>query len=62
MKVCIFNRWGNLILEYDGLTSSWNGTDQSCSILEDGVYFVKVIAETTFGELLSKQEFIHLFR
>lgn len=62
MKVFILNRWGNLILEYDGLINSWDGMDANGNMVDEGVYFVKVIAETSFGELLSKQEFVHLIR
>lgn len=58
----VFNRWGNLVREYDGLLEAWDGRDQEDNALPEGVYFIKAVAESRFGETFSKQQFIHLFR
>ena len=62
LEVQVYNRWGSMVLSYDGLKDSWDGNDQSGQSLVEGVYFVNVIAETKFGELLTKNEFVHLER
>lgn len=62
MKVQVFNRWGNLVNEFSGLNSTWAGTDQLGTPLNEGVYFVRVIAESTFGDFIEKSSFVHLVR
>lgn len=62
LDIQIFNRWGNVVREYDGVTDTWDGTDQQGQALSEGVYFVKALAETNFGELIPKYQYVHLVR
>ena len=62
MNVVVINRWGDIVLTYDGKTTQWNGKDASGNDVIDGVYFIKVEAETNFGDFLSKQQFVQIFR
>jgi len=62
LNIQIFNRWGNVVREYDGVTDTWDGTDQHGEPLSEGVYFVKALAETNFGELIPKYQYVHLVR
>lgn len=62
LEVLVLNRWGDLVMQYDGKTTQWNGKDAKGEEVSDGVYFVKAVAETTFGETLQKQQFVHIFR
>ena len=62
LDIQIMNRWGNLILRYDGLTYEWDGTDRHGISLPEGVYFINATAETIFGEVFSKSGFIHLLK
>lgn len=62
LNIQIFNRWGNPVREYDGLTETWNGTNNQGDPLTEGIYFVKAIAETTFGETIQKTQFVQLTR
>lgn len=60
MQVAVLNRWGVVVQEYDGLTYTWDGTDRSGTLVSDGVYFVKVVAESNFGEVFTKSQFVHV--
>ena len=62
LKVTVLNRWGNIVVEYDGLTEIWNGTDFTGNLVSEGIYFVKVFAESNFGDLLEKQQIVQVFR
>ncbi len=62
LNMQVFNRWGNLVREYDGLVESWDGRDQNGTDVPEGVYFIKAVAESRFGETFSRQQFIHLFK
>ena len=62
MHIQIFNRWGNLVADYEGLAKEWVGTDQQGALVSEGVYFVKVIAQTTFGEIITRYGDVQLFR
>jgi gliding motility-associated-like protein len=60
-KCQIFNRWGDLMYEYDTVFGAWdgkvNGNDAS-----EGVYFYSVVAETKNGKEITRQGFFHLIR
>ena len=60
-KCQIFNRWGDLMYEYNTVFGAWdgkiNGNDAS-----EGVYFYSVVAETKNGREITKQGFFHLIR
>lgn len=62
MTVQVMNRWGNLITEYDGLTSLWDGNNRDGTPVNEGVYFVKIIAITKFGETIMKHQFVQVIR
>jgi|GEM_PF-1874624 len=62
LEIQIFNRWGNLVNSYDGKTAIWNGTDKQGDQLSEGVYFIKALAQTTFGEIITKYGNVELFR
>lgn len=62
LQVVILNRWGNVVHEYDGLSTVWNGESKQGVALSEGVYFVNVIAETTNGTSITKHQFVHLIR
>jgi gliding motility-associated-like protein len=40
-KCQIFNRWGNLIFEYDDINSGWDGKTMNGKDVTEGVYFYK---------------------
>lgn len=58
----ILNRWGNVVRTYDGVNTVWDGTDNEGRQLVPGVYFVKAIAETTFGDIIQKTQFVTIVR
>jgi len=62
LDIQIFNRWGNVVKSYDGVTEIWDGTDEQAQALVEGVYFIKALAETNFGELIPKYQYVHLVR
>jgi gliding motility-associated-like protein len=61
MDVQILNRWGNLIAHYDGLTEEWDGSIANGRKVDEGVYFIKIVAETVFGDVFEKQQFVHVY-
>lgn len=60
--VSVLNRWGNVVKEYNGLTEIWDGTDMFGNHLSEGVYFIKVNAESNFGDYINKQQCVQLIR
>lgn len=60
LQVQILNRWGNIIKEFDGLKDIWDGSDSQGNQLNCGVYFVKAIAETNFGDVIQKTQFVQV--
>lgn len=58
----IFNRWGNLIYEFDDMEKGWDGTTKNGNLANDGVYFFKVSATNLNGEEFEKEGFFHLIR
>lgn len=39
MKVSIFNRWGNVVADYDGMKEKWDGKSKTGEIVSEGTYF-----------------------
>ncbi len=62
MQVLVYNRYGNLIFQYDGLNQTWNGTSQDGNPLVDGTYFITVSATDNQGNLLTESRLVTLFR
>lgn len=59
-KCQIFNRWGNLMYEYDNVAGSWDGKNSSGNMASEGVYFYTVVANTKNGKEITRQGFFHL--
>lgn len=60
-KCQIFNRWGDLMYEYDTVFGSWDGKVNGNEASE-GVYFYTVTAVTVNNKDLTRQGFFHLIR
>jgi gliding motility-associated-like protein len=60
-KCQIFNRWGDLMHEYDSVFGFWDGKTNGQEASE-GVYFYSVKATTVNGKDLTRQGFFHLIR
>lgn len=58
----IYDRWGVLIYEWDGLTGSWNGKTTQGKKATDGVYYYEVNATTMQNEQRTLTGFVHLVR
>jgi gliding motility-associated-like protein len=58
----IFNRWGNLMYEFNDMSKGWNGDSQGGAEADDGVYFYKIEAKDVGGKELTQQGFFHLIR
>ena len=61
-NIIITNRWGNVITEYNDPSGKWDGTNLKGEIVDEGVYFYNVQAETLQGEELVKKGFIHVIK
>lgn len=59
-KCSIFNRWGNIMYEFNDMTKGWDGKSKSGAAAKDGVYFYKIEATDVGGKELSLQGFFHL--
>jgi gliding motility-associated-like protein len=62
LDIQVLNRWGNLVKQYDGTKMVWEGTDENGTPLSAGVYYIKAVGETTFGDILERYQFVHLIR
>ena len=60
LECTILNRWGNIVAQFDKPDFSWNGSDQHGKLVNEGVYFYKIQAVTSTGEVLNKQGFVQL--
>lgn len=56
----IFNRWGNLIYELNGVNPVWNGKTKNNELVSTGVYFYKLEAIDLLGKKMLKQGNIHI--
>jgi len=61
-EIVIVNRWGNLINSFDDIFFVWDGTTSNGQESTEGVYFYKIIGETTQREEIVKNGFVHLVR
>lgn len=62
LDIQVLNRWGTVVKQYDGTKSTWDGTDQSGTPLSAGVYYIRAVATTTFGDVFQKYQYVHLIR
>lgn len=62
LNVYIYNRWGNLVRQYDGLIDVWEGNNNSGKPLSDGVYFIVATAIDKYGETHQKSKTVTLIR
>lgn len=60
LEFTIFNRWGNVVYEAQGLTSAWNGYIEGGNFAQDGTYFVKYIVTGIDGALHEGHGFVQL--
>jgi hypothetical protein len=60
--VQVYNRWGNLVRQYDGLTTEWLGNNDNGTPCSDGVYFIVVNAIDKYGEVYQKTKTVTLVR
>jgi gliding motility-associated-like protein len=58
----IYDRWGVLIYEWDGLNGSWDGKTTKGKKAVDGVYYYELNATTNQGENRTLSGFVHLVR
>ena len=58
----IYNRWGNLIIDYDQPDFQWDGKNVKGNDAEDGVYFYIIQAITNGGKEINKHGKVHLLR
>ncbi|MDA9161151.1 gliding motility-associated C-terminal domain-containing protein [Crocinitomicaceae bacterium] len=56
----IYNRWGNLMADYDKPDFQWDGNNKKGDKAEDGVYFYVIQAVTNGGKEINKHGKIHL--
>ena len=56
----ILNRWGNLIYEYTDPAGSWDGTNKSGNVVNEGTYFYKIDATFEGGQAVQKHGFVVL--
>jgi len=50
MSLEIYDRWGNLIYEEKGDQASWDGRDNQRKIVQQGVYFYRLLYIDSLGE------------
>jgi gliding motility-associated-like protein len=58
----LYDRWGVLVYEWDGLTGYWDGRTTSGKEATDGVYYYIVNAITNQGDVKEFTGFVHLVR
>ncbi|MDB3905328.1 gliding motility-associated C-terminal domain-containing protein [Crocinitomicaceae bacterium] len=58
----IYNRWGNLMADYDKPDFLWDGKNKKGNNAEDGVYFYVIQAVTNGGKEINKHGKVHLIR
>ena len=58
--IVITNRWGSVITQYIDPKAAWNGKNKAGEIVDEGVYFYSLNAETIEGKKIEKQGFIHV--
>ncbi len=61
IEIQIFNRWGNVVKEINGLNETWNGMVDS-NEASDGVYFFKYTVTGINGEVLNGHGNVTLIR
>lgn len=60
LQFTIFNRWGNVIYEAQGLNSAWNGYIEGGDFAADGTYFVKYVVTGINGGLHEGHGFVQM--
>ena len=58
----IYNRWSNLMADYDKPDFLWDGKNKKGNMAEDGVYFYVIQAVTNGGKEINKHGKVHLIR
>jgi gliding motility-associated-like protein len=60
LEVHIYNRWGELVYEFSGITGGWNGKHKSGKMCSDGTYYYVAVATGITGEVKEDKGFIEL--
>jgi gliding motility-associated-like protein len=61
-KCQIFNRWGNLIYEFNDIHGAWDGKNSDDTLVDEGSYFYNISATTINGKKVEKQGFVQVIR
>lgn len=61
LETMIFNRWGELIATFDGISGAWDGTCKGLPV-PDGLYVYKVVATFASGEVREANGFIAVLK
>ncbi|MEX1188645.1 MAG: gliding motility-associated C-terminal domain-containing protein [Bacteroidia bacterium] len=61
LEIVIFNRWGQQVAQFSGLSNSWNGSSNSGDV-PDGVYFYIAKALDIYGNDVERQGSVTLIR
>jgi gliding motility-associated-like protein len=60
IDVRIYNRWGEIVYEYTGITGGWNGKNNSGKMCSDGTYYFVAVATGITNEIKEEKGFIEL--
>ena len=59
----IYNRWGGVIFESDGINRGWDGTTRDGkNIAPSGVYLYYIAVENIYGEMFKYEGKLNLIR
>ena len=61
-KATIFDRWGKLIKELNGVDYDWDGTNLNGEVVDDGTYFYILAVQMLNGEIEELQGTVNIFR
>jgi gliding motility-associated-like protein len=62
LRCVIYNRWGSLVAEWDGVTGGWDGKLKNGKEASDGTYYFTVYAEGLDGGLIDEAGWVQLIR
>jgi gliding motility-associated-like protein len=60
LRCQIFNRWGELVYEWDGTTGSWDGKARNGNYASDGVYYYTAHLVDFSDKVYDQSGFVHL--
>ncbi|MEZ4936790.1 MAG: gliding motility-associated C-terminal domain-containing protein [Crocinitomicaceae bacterium] len=62
LTVRVFNRWGTLVTEINGLNGFWDGTSNGGQPVSEGIYYVFVEGEDIYGQFHKKNQMVQVLR